>query len=146
MPKPLEGGYELLLTHQELSESAENHRTLRRMKSIVLQRQGQKNNKLVEEPNPFIHILEERLGNDSSFEEGRPSGIKQLQKCSKISPNDLRRNREGPRRIKAREKTKPIGTDLTHKGTGSPNWSLKLWTVYLIWSKVFWNSRQRSRK
>ncbi|MBW0582201.1 hypothetical protein O181_121916 [Austropuccinia psidii MF-1] len=40
--KPLAGGYELLLTHQELSGSGEDHRTLRRVDPIVLQRQDQK--------------------------------------------------------------------------------------------------------
>ncbi|MBW0575968.1 hypothetical protein O181_115683, partial [Austropuccinia psidii MF-1] len=39
MPKPLAGGHELLLTHQELSGSGEDHRTLRRVEPIVLQRQ-----------------------------------------------------------------------------------------------------------
>ncbi|MBW0466870.1 hypothetical protein O181_006585 [Austropuccinia psidii MF-1] len=42
MPKPLAGGHELLLTHQELSGSAEDHRTLRRMEPIFLQTEGQK--------------------------------------------------------------------------------------------------------
>ncbi|MBW0464101.1 hypothetical protein O181_003816 [Austropuccinia psidii MF-1] len=39
MPKPLAGGYELLLTCKELSGSEEDHRTLMRIGSIVLQRQ-----------------------------------------------------------------------------------------------------------
>ncbi|MBW0524471.1 hypothetical protein O181_064186 [Austropuccinia psidii MF-1] len=47
IPKPLAGGHELLLTHQELSESGEDHRTLRRVEPIVLKRQGQKNKELV---------------------------------------------------------------------------------------------------
>ncbi|MBW0562817.1 hypothetical protein O181_102532 [Austropuccinia psidii MF-1] len=51
-------------------------------------------------------------------------------------PKDLRRNREIPRTIKARVKAKPIGTDLTHKGTGSPNWSLQPWTVYSTWPEL----------
>ncbi|MBW0524788.1 hypothetical protein O181_064503 [Austropuccinia psidii MF-1] len=42
MPKPLEGGHELLLTHQELSGSGEDHRTLRMLDPIVLKRQSQK--------------------------------------------------------------------------------------------------------
>ncbi|MBW0461873.1 hypothetical protein O181_001588 [Austropuccinia psidii MF-1] len=46
MPKPLEGGHELLLTHQELSGSGEDHRTLRRVEPIVLQRQGQKEKRI----------------------------------------------------------------------------------------------------
>ncbi|MBW0516952.1 hypothetical protein O181_056667 [Austropuccinia psidii MF-1] len=41
MPKPLAGGHELLLTHQEISGSGEYHRILRRVEPIVLQIQGQ---------------------------------------------------------------------------------------------------------
>ncbi|MBW0579846.1 hypothetical protein O181_119561 [Austropuccinia psidii MF-1] len=43
MPKPLAGGHELLLTHQELSGSGEDHTTLRRLEPIVFQRKSQKN-------------------------------------------------------------------------------------------------------
>ncbi|MBW0501433.1 hypothetical protein O181_041148 [Austropuccinia psidii MF-1] len=42
LSKPLAGGLELLLTHQELSGLGEDHKSLRRMECIVLQRQGQK--------------------------------------------------------------------------------------------------------
>ncbi|MBW0489826.1 hypothetical protein O181_029541 [Austropuccinia psidii MF-1] len=42
MPKPLAGGYELLLTHQEISGSGEDHITLTRMEPIVLKIQDQK--------------------------------------------------------------------------------------------------------
>ncbi|MBW0580321.1 hypothetical protein O181_120036 [Austropuccinia psidii MF-1] len=133
MPKPLEGGHELLLTHQELSKSEEYYRALRRLEPIVLQRQGQKGKELVEEPKSLIHRLEERVGNDSSFGDRGPSGVYRLQKCPRTSPKDLRRSREVPRAIKEKAKAKPIGTDLTHKGTGSPNWSLQPWTVYSTW-------------
>ncbi|MBW0540485.1 hypothetical protein O181_080200 [Austropuccinia psidii MF-1] len=44
MPKPLAGGHELLLTHQECSGSGGDHRTLRSMEPIVLKGKG-KNNK-----------------------------------------------------------------------------------------------------
>ncbi|MBW0554241.1 hypothetical protein O181_093956 [Austropuccinia psidii MF-1] len=55
MAKPLTGGHELLLTHQDLSESGEYHRTLRRLDPIVFQRQGQKDEELVEKSKSFIH-------------------------------------------------------------------------------------------
>ncbi|MBW0524694.1 hypothetical protein O181_064409 [Austropuccinia psidii MF-1] len=83
MPKPLAGGHEPLLTHQELSGSGEDHRTMRRLELIVLQRQGQKDKELVEKPNSFIHRLEERVGNDSSFGDRGPSGVYQLQTSSR---------------------------------------------------------------
>ncbi|MBW0557624.1 hypothetical protein O181_097339 [Austropuccinia psidii MF-1] len=133
MPKPLAGGHELLLTHQELSWSGEGHRALRRMEPIVLQRKCQKDKELVEEPKSFIHRPEEGVGNDSSFGDRRPSGVNQRQTCARTSPKDLRRDREVPIAMKAREKAKPIVTDLTHKGTGFPNLSLQLLTVYSIW-------------
>ncbi|MBW0498441.1 hypothetical protein O181_038156 [Austropuccinia psidii MF-1] len=82
MPKPLAGGYELLLTHEELFGSGEYHRTLRRMEPIVLQIQGQKYKELVEEPNSFICIPEEGVLNDPSFGERRPSGVNKLQTIS----------------------------------------------------------------
>ncbi|MBW0522735.1 hypothetical protein O181_062450 [Austropuccinia psidii MF-1] len=77
--KPLEGDHELLLTLQELSGSGEDHRAPRRGEPIVLQRRGQKDKELVEKSKSFIHTPEEGTGNDSSFGEGRPSGIYQLQ-------------------------------------------------------------------
>ncbi|MBW0483006.1 hypothetical protein O181_022721 [Austropuccinia psidii MF-1] len=54
IPKPLAGVHKLLLTHQELSGSAEDHRTLSRVDPIFLQRQGQKENELVKEPKSFM--------------------------------------------------------------------------------------------
>ncbi|MBW0494263.1 hypothetical protein O181_033978 [Austropuccinia psidii MF-1] len=50
IPKPLVGGHKLLLTHQQLSGSGEDHRTLRRVEPIVLQSKGQKDKEFVEEP------------------------------------------------------------------------------------------------
>ncbi|MBW0569758.1 hypothetical protein O181_109473 [Austropuccinia psidii MF-1] len=97
MPKPLAGDYELLLTHQELSGSGEDHRTLRRVEPIVLQRQGQKDKKLAEEPKSFIHRPEEGVGNDSRLGERRPSAIYKIQKCPKKSPKYLRRSKKVPR-------------------------------------------------
>ncbi|MBW0576801.1 hypothetical protein O181_116516 [Austropuccinia psidii MF-1] len=83
MPKPVAGDHELLLTHKELSGSGENHRTLRKLEPIVFQRQGQKDEELVEEPKSFIHRPEEIVGNDSSFGDRGPSGIYQLQTSSR---------------------------------------------------------------
>ncbi|MBW0515835.1 hypothetical protein O181_055550 [Austropuccinia psidii MF-1] len=144
IPKPLAGGHELLLTHQELSGSGEDHRALRRVEPIILQRQGQKDKELVKELKYFICRPEEGIGNDPSFGR-RPSGVNQLQKHPKESPKDLRRRKKVQRTIREREKAKNIGTDLTHKGTGSPNWSLQPWTVTSIWPGLLWNSQTKSR-
>ncbi|MBW0548447.1 hypothetical protein O181_088162 [Austropuccinia psidii MF-1] len=94
MPKPLAGGHELLLTHQELSGSGEDHRTLRRMEPPVLQRQGQKDKELVEEPKSFIHRPEEGTGNDSSFGDRGPSGVYQLQTSSRSVQRQAQRTSE----------------------------------------------------
>ncbi|MBW0537966.1 hypothetical protein O181_077681 [Austropuccinia psidii MF-1] len=146
MPKPLAGGHELLLTHQELSGSREAHKGLRTLEPIFFQRQGQKDKESLEEPKSFIHRREEGVGNDSSLGDRTPSGIYQLQKCPRTSPKDLRRSRKIPRTIKERAKAKLIGTDLTHKGTGFPNWSLQQWTVSSIWPDLLWSSQPKSRK
>ncbi|MBW0556505.1 hypothetical protein O181_096220 [Austropuccinia psidii MF-1] len=92
--KPLAGGHELLLTHQELSGSGEDHRTLRRLDPIVLQRQSQKDKELAEEPKSFIHRPEEGAGNDSSFGERRPSGVYQLQTSSRSVQGQAQRTSE----------------------------------------------------
>ncbi|MBW0465371.1 hypothetical protein O181_005086 [Austropuccinia psidii MF-1] len=84
MPNPLAGGHELLLTYQELSGSGEDHRTLRRMNSPILQSQGQKDKELVEEPKSFIHRPEEGTGNDSSFGDRGPSGVYQQTSSKRI--------------------------------------------------------------
>ncbi|MBW0490162.1 hypothetical protein O181_029877 [Austropuccinia psidii MF-1] len=110
----------------------EDHITLRRVEPTVLQRQGLKDKELVGEPKSFIHRPKGGTENDSSLGERMPSGVYQLQKCPKTSPKDLSRRREVPRTIKEMEKAKPIGTDLTNRGTGSPNWGLQKWTVSSI--------------
>ncbi|MBW0547684.1 hypothetical protein O181_087399 [Austropuccinia psidii MF-1] len=58
------------------------------------------------------------------FGEGMPSDIQQLQKCPKRSQKDIRKSRNSTRTIREKAKPKPIGTDLTHMGTGCPNWKL----------------------
>ncbi|MBW0556465.1 hypothetical protein O181_096180 [Austropuccinia psidii MF-1] len=94
IPKPLEGGHELLLIHQELSGSGEYHGTLRRLEPIVLQRQSQKDKQLVEKPKYFIHRPEEGVGNDSSFGDRRPNFIYQLQNSSR----SVQRQDQGPQK------------------------------------------------
>ncbi|MBW0577730.1 hypothetical protein O181_117445 [Austropuccinia psidii MF-1] len=94
MPKPLAGGHELLLTHQELSGSGEDHRTLMRLEPIVLQRQGQKDKEVVEEPKSIIHRPKEGTGNYSSFGSRGPSGVYQLQTSSRSVQRQAQRTSE----------------------------------------------------
>ncbi|MBW0508926.1 hypothetical protein O181_048641 [Austropuccinia psidii MF-1] len=111
MPKPLEGGHELSLTHQALSGSGEDHRTLRRVEPFFLQRQSQKDKQLVEEPNSFICRPEEGIGNDPSFGR-RSSGIYQLQTSSR----NIQREAKGPHKNKKGPKNHQ------GKGKGKENW------------------------
>ncbi|MBW0512227.1 hypothetical protein O181_051942 [Austropuccinia psidii MF-1] len=43
-----------------------------------------------------------------------------------LEHKELSGSKDVPRTIKARLKGKPIATDVTHKGTGPPNWNLQL--------------------
>ncbi|MBW0515244.1 hypothetical protein O181_054959 [Austropuccinia psidii MF-1] len=110
MPKPFAGGHELLLTQQELSGPGENHRTLRRVEPIILQRQSQKDKELVEEPKSFICRPEEGIGNDPSFGR-RPSGVYQLQTSSRSIQREAQpqKKKKGPK-------------DKQGKGKGKANW------------------------
>ncbi|MBW0554083.1 hypothetical protein O181_093798 [Austropuccinia psidii MF-1] len=98
MSKPLAGGHELLLTHQELSGSGEDHRTPRALEPIVLQRQSQKDKEFVEEPKSFIHRPEEGVDHDSSFGDRRPSGVYRLQTSSRSVQGQAQRTSEGAER------------------------------------------------
>ncbi|MBW0555959.1 hypothetical protein O181_095674 [Austropuccinia psidii MF-1] len=100
MPRSLAEGHEILLTHQELSGSGEDHRTIRKVDPIFLQRQGQKDKELVEEPKSFIHRPEEGVGNDPSFGERRCSGVYQLQTSSRNVQYKAQRTSEEEERSK----------------------------------------------
>ncbi|MBW0543383.1 hypothetical protein O181_083098 [Austropuccinia psidii MF-1] len=93
MHEPLAGGHELLLTHQELSGSGEDHRTLRRVEPIFLLIQGQKDQELVEEPKYLICRPEEGIENYPSFGR-RPSGVYQLQTSSRRILREAQRTSE----------------------------------------------------
>ncbi|MBW0578894.1 hypothetical protein O181_118609 [Austropuccinia psidii MF-1] len=112
MLKPLAGGHELLLKHQERSGSGEYHRTLRRVEPTVLQRQRKKDKELVEEPKSFIHRPEEGTGNDSSFGERRPSGVYQLQTSSRSVQGQAQRTSEEAESLQ----------EPSRKGQGKANW------------------------
>ncbi|MBW0529287.1 hypothetical protein O181_069002 [Austropuccinia psidii MF-1] len=146
IPKPLAKGQNSYLHIKSFLGQEKTIELLGGLEPIVLQRQGQKDKEIVQKSKSFIHRPEEGTGNDSSFGERGPSGICKLQKWPKTRPKDLRRKREVQRTIKERAKAKPIGTDLTHRGTGSPNSSLQPWAVSSIWPDLSWNSQPKSRK
>ncbi|MBW0584359.1 hypothetical protein O181_124074 [Austropuccinia psidii MF-1] len=98
MPKPLAGGHELLLTHQDLSGSGKDHIALRMLEPIVLQGQSQKDKELVQEPKSFIHRPEEGTRNDSSFGDRRTSDVYQLQTSSRGIQGQAQMTSEGTER------------------------------------------------
>ncbi|MBW0565531.1 hypothetical protein O181_105246 [Austropuccinia psidii MF-1] len=109
MPKPLAGGYELLITHKELSGSGQDHRAPRKMEPIVFQRKGKKDKELIEEPKSFIYRPEEGVGSDPSFGERRPSGINHLQTSSrsaKYKPKGPQKKQRSPKSNKGKVKCK----------------------------------------
>ncbi|MBW0559194.1 hypothetical protein O181_098909 [Austropuccinia psidii MF-1] len=85
---------------QELSGSGEDHRTLRRLEPIVLQRKSQKDKELVEEPKSFIHRPEEGVGNEPALEtEGlvASTGSKPAPEVSKDKPKGPQKKQKGPK-------------------------------------------------
>ncbi|MBW0586290.1 hypothetical protein O181_126005 [Austropuccinia psidii MF-1] len=65
---------------------------------------------------------------------------------SKDKPKGPQKKEKGPKNHQGKGKGKKIGTDLTHKGTGSPNWSLQPSTLSSVWPELSWNSHPKSRK
>ncbi|MBW0571097.1 hypothetical protein O181_110812 [Austropuccinia psidii MF-1] len=112
MPKPLEGGHELLLTHQEASGSGEDHRTLRRLEPIVLQRQGQKDKELVENQSLLSISHKKELEMTPDLEKEVPvasSSSKPAPEVSKDKPKGPQRKQRGPKNHQS-------------KGKGKANW------------------------
>ncbi|MBW0592604.1 hypothetical protein O181_132319 [Austropuccinia psidii MF-1] len=104
MPKTLAGGHELLLTHQELSRSGEDHRTLRRMETPVFQRQGQKDKELVEEPKYISIDQKKQLEMTPALETEAPvasTSSKPAPEVSKEKPKRPQKKKTGPKNHQA---------------------------------------------
>ncbi|MBW0533657.1 hypothetical protein O181_073372 [Austropuccinia psidii MF-1] len=122
MPKPLAGGHELLLTHQELSGSGEDHRTLRSLEPIDLKRPGQKDKELVEGPKCFIHRPEERVGMTPALETEAPvasTSSKTAPEVYKDTPKGPQKKQRGPKNHQS-------------KGKGKADWNRPYPQVYMI--------------
>ncbi|MBW0481595.1 hypothetical protein O181_021310 [Austropuccinia psidii MF-1] len=79
------------------------------MEFIVLQRQGQKNKELAEEPKYLINRPEEIVGSDPSFGEGRPvatTSSNPAPEVSKENPKGPQRKQMGPKRNQGQLKGK----------------------------------------
>ncbi|MBW0574765.1 hypothetical protein O181_114480 [Austropuccinia psidii MF-1] len=97
MPKPLAGGHELLLTHQELSGSGEDCRALRTMEPIVLKIKVQKDKELVEKSKSFIHRPDEGVGNDPTLDKKSPvasTSCRSLQGQTQKTSEEAERSQE----------------------------------------------------
>ncbi|MBW0579723.1 hypothetical protein O181_119438 [Austropuccinia psidii MF-1] len=119
MPKPLAGASELLLTHQELSGSGGDHRTLRRLEPIVLQRQGQKDKKLVEEPKSFIQDQKKELEMTPTLETEAQvvsTSSRSVQRQAQSTPEEAERSQEPSRKGHRQSK---LAQTLPTRGQGS---------------------------
>ncbi|MBW0580725.1 hypothetical protein O181_120440 [Austropuccinia psidii MF-1] len=123
MRKPLAGGHELLLTHQELLGSGEYHRTLRRVEPIVLQRQSKKIKNWLKNQILLSVDQKKELEMTPALEEGpvASTSSKPAPEESKEKPKGPQKKKKGPKNHQGKGKGKENGTDLTHKGTESPN-------------------------
>ncbi|MBW0576024.1 hypothetical protein O181_115739 [Austropuccinia psidii MF-1] len=149
IPKPLAGGHELLLPHQELSGSGEHNRTLRRMEPIVLQRKGQEFKELVEKSKSFIHRSEEGAGNDSRFGERRPSGVYKLQTCSRNVQRQAQRTSEEAERYQEESRKGKRKIQLAQTlptGVQDPPIEAFICGQCLQYGQNSWNSQTKSRK
>ncbi|MBW0562330.1 hypothetical protein O181_102045 [Austropuccinia psidii MF-1] len=112
MLKPLEGGHKLLLTHQELPGSGDDHRTLRRMEPIVFQRQGQEDKELVEKSDFFSIDQKKGLEMIPTLEKEGPvasTSSKPAPEVYKDKPNSHKKKQKGPKNHQ-------------RKGKGKENW------------------------
>ncbi|MBW0520686.1 hypothetical protein O181_060401 [Austropuccinia psidii MF-1] len=112
MPKPLAGCHELLLTHQELSGSGEDHRALRRLQPIVLQPQSQKiKNWLKNQPLLSIDQKKELEMTPALETEGPvvSTSSKPAPEVSKDKPKGPQKKQKGPKNHQG-------------KGKGKANW------------------------
>ncbi|MBW0556807.1 hypothetical protein O181_096522 [Austropuccinia psidii MF-1] len=112
MPKPLAGGHELLLTHQELFGSGEDHRALRRLEPIVLQRQGQKIKNWLKNQSLVSVDQKKELEITPALETEVPvasTSSKPAPEVSKEKPKRPEKKQRGPKNHKG-------------KGKGKSNW------------------------
>ncbi|MBW0561835.1 hypothetical protein O181_101550 [Austropuccinia psidii MF-1] len=112
MAKPLAGGHELLLTHQELSGSGEDNRTLRRVEPPVLQRQCQNIKNRLENQSLLSIDQKKELEMTPALETKAPvasARCKPAPEVSKDKPKAPQKKQKGPKNHQG-------------KGKGKANW------------------------
>ncbi|MBW0574072.1 hypothetical protein O181_113787 [Austropuccinia psidii MF-1] len=142
------GGHELLLAHQELAGSGEDHTTLREVETIVLKRKGKKDKELVEKPKYFICRPEEGIGNDPSF--GRkPSGVYQLQTSTRSIQREAQRTseeEERPQEPSGKGKRQGKLAQISPTRVQDPQIGTFSCEKCLQYGQNSWNSQPKSRK
>ncbi|MBW0575948.1 hypothetical protein O181_115663 [Austropuccinia psidii MF-1] len=109
MPKPLAGGHELLLTHQELSGSGEDYRALGRLEPIVLQRQSQKINNWLKNQSILSIDQKKELEMTPALETESPvasTSPKPAPEVSKDKPKTPQKKQKGPKNHQGKGKYK----------------------------------------
>ncbi|MBW0503674.1 hypothetical protein O181_043389 [Austropuccinia psidii MF-1] len=112
MSKPLAGCHELLLIHQELAGSGEDHGALRRVEPTVLQRQGQRDKELVKNQSLLSIDQKKELEMTPDLEKEHPvasTSSKPAPEVSEDKPKGPQRKQRGPKNHQG-------------KGKGKNNW------------------------
>ncbi|MBW0582813.1 hypothetical protein O181_122528 [Austropuccinia psidii MF-1] len=109
MPKPLAGGHEPLLTHQQLSGSGEDHRPLRRLEPIVLQNKVKKIKNWLKNQSLLSIDQKKELEMTPTLETEAPvasTSSKLAPELSKDSPKGLQKKQRGHKNHQSKGKTK----------------------------------------
>ncbi|MBW0560743.1 hypothetical protein O181_100458 [Austropuccinia psidii MF-1] len=137
--------HELLLTHQELSGSGEDNRTLRGLDPIILQRKSQKINDWLNNQSLLSIDQKKEFEMNPVLETEGPVASTRSRSVQRQAHGPQKKSK-GPKNHQRKGKGKANWHILTHKGTGFPNWSLQPWTVSSIWPGLLWSSQPKSRK
>ncbi|MBW0505623.1 hypothetical protein O181_045338, partial [Austropuccinia psidii MF-1] len=111
MPKPFAGGHELLLTHQELSGSGEDHRTLRRGSPFSCKDKVKKIKNRLNSQSRLSIDQKKEFEMNPALEEGPL-----VSTSSNTAPETSKEKAKGPRKKKKGPKSHK------GKGKGKANW------------------------
>ncbi|MBW0531197.1 hypothetical protein O181_070912, partial [Austropuccinia psidii MF-1] len=106
--KPLAGGYELLLTHQELSGSGEDHRTLRRVGPFSCKEKFKKIKNWLNDPSLLSIDQKKELEMTQALKEGlvASTSSKPAAEASKEKPKGPQKKKKGPKSHQGKGKGK----------------------------------------
>ncbi|MBW0592790.1 hypothetical protein O181_132505, partial [Austropuccinia psidii MF-1] len=106
--KPLAGGYELLLTHQELSGSGEDHRILRRVGPFSCKERVKKIKNWLKDPSLLSTDQKKELEMTRALKEGlvASTSSKPAAEASKEKPKGPQKKKKGPKSHQGKGKGK----------------------------------------